>query len=63
MEQSNADSFINVETEVKFMCSVNSWSMFAIIFPNVISFLLIDDDDDDDDDEDDDALLSFLIDI
>jgi hypothetical protein len=39
MEQSNTDSFINVENDVKWMCHVNSWSMFAIIFPNVITFL------------------------
>ena len=41
MEQSNTN-IINAENDVKWMCRVNSWSMFAIIFPNVISFLSVD---------------------
>ena len=32
----------NVKNDVKLMCRVNSVSMFAIIFPNVISFLYVD---------------------
>jgi hypothetical protein len=41
MEQSNTN-IINAENDVKWMCRVNSWSMFAIIFPNVIPFLSVD---------------------
>jgi hypothetical protein len=42
MEQSNADIVINVKNDVKLMSRVNSFSTFAIIFPNVISFLSVD---------------------
>jgi hypothetical protein len=40
MEQSNG-GISNVENDVKLECRVNSLSMFSIIFPNVISFLVV----------------------
>jgi BspA type Leucine rich repeat region (6 copies) len=41
MEHQSNGNISNVENEGKLMCRTNSFSMLAIIFPNVISFLLM----------------------
>ncbi len=41
MEHQSNGNITNVENEGKLRCRTNSFSMFAIIFPNVISFLLM----------------------
>ncbi len=38
MEQHNGN--INIKNDMRLMCPTNSFSMFAVIFPNVISFLV-----------------------